>query len=127
MRIASSELALLARRTSMYASLRCSVFLAPHHATPGLKIISTGGETRTRTEDTRLFRPLLYQLSYLAAIRAYGKKVLANDTRHGAFFQGMADVFIQRRLRLTAREPRQVSAKVPHVDENADRASPRLA
>ena len=25
-----------------------------------------GGETRTRTEDTRLFRPLLYQLSYLA-------------------------------------------------------------
>ena len=25
-----------------------------------------GGETRNRTEDTRIFSPLLYQLSYLA-------------------------------------------------------------
>ncbi len=27
-----------------------------------------GGETRNRTEDTRIFSPLLYQLSYLAMI-----------------------------------------------------------
>lgn len=29
-----------------------------------------GGESRNRTDDTRIFSPLLYQLSYLAIISA---------------------------------------------------------
>ncbi len=28
--------------------------------------VKSGGQTRNRTEDTRIFSPLLYQLSYLA-------------------------------------------------------------
>ena len=28
--------------------------------------VNDGGQTRNRTEDTRIFSPLLYQLSYLA-------------------------------------------------------------
>jgi hypothetical protein len=28
----------------------------------------TGGESRNRTDDTRIFSPLLYQLSYLAVM-----------------------------------------------------------
>ena len=32
----------------------------------GPKEIKRGGQTRNRTEDTRIFSPLLYQLSYLA-------------------------------------------------------------
>jgi hypothetical protein len=30
------------------------------------KRVKSGGQTRNRTEDTRIFSPLLYQLSYLA-------------------------------------------------------------
>ena len=29
-------------------------------------LVGNGGETRIRTGDTRIFSPLLYQLSYLA-------------------------------------------------------------
>ena len=32
----------------------------------GLQQLKNGGETRNRTADTRIFSPLLYQLSYLA-------------------------------------------------------------
>ena len=32
-----------------------------------------GGQGRNRTTDTRIFSPLLYQLSYLAALRAPGE------------------------------------------------------
>lgn len=49
-----------------------------------------GGETRTRTEDTRLFRPLLYQLSYLATSESYViliGKVLGNNTQVEGVFQ----------------------------------------
>ncbi len=30
--------------------------------------MNTGGQGRNRTVDTRIFNPLLYQLSYLAAV-----------------------------------------------------------
>ena len=33
----------------------------------GMDIDSNGGQGRNRTTDTRIFSPLLYQLSYLAA------------------------------------------------------------
>ena len=41
-----------------------------------------GGQTRNRTEDTRIFSPLLYQLSYLAPGRIAGwRAVRSRDTR----------------------------------------------
>ncbi len=33
--------------------------------------VENGAEAQNRTADTRLFRPLLYQLSYLGIVRAY--------------------------------------------------------
>ena len=36
-------------------------------------LISDGGQGRNRTTDTRIFSPLLYQLSYLAAVRSRGE------------------------------------------------------
>ena len=35
----------------------------------GLTKIAFGGQGRNRTADTRIFNPLLYQLSYLAALK----------------------------------------------------------
>ena len=32
----------------------------------GLHLVEDGGQGRNRTTDTRIFNPLLYQLSYLA-------------------------------------------------------------
>ena len=37
------------------------------------KRVKSGGQTRNRTEDTRIFSPLLYQLSYLALRGAANK------------------------------------------------------
>ena len=37
-------------------------------AAHGLRIAYSGGQGRNRTTDTRIFSPLLYQLSYLAAL-----------------------------------------------------------
>ena len=33
----------------------------------GFAVVLSGGQERDRTADTRIFSPLLYQLSYLAA------------------------------------------------------------
>src|SRR3989339_227695 len=37
----------------------------------------SGGETRNRTRDTRIFSPLLYRLSYLATRRGHWTKILS--------------------------------------------------
>ena len=36
--------------------------------------VKDGGQTRNRTEDTRIFSPLLYQLSYLAPSGSANKR-----------------------------------------------------
>jgi hypothetical protein len=36
-----------------------------------------GGQGRNRTTDTRIFSPLLYQLSYLAITRSFSGRMLA--------------------------------------------------
>ena len=36
--------------------------------------VKDGGQTRNRTEDTRIFSPLLYQLSYLAKSGSANKR-----------------------------------------------------
>ncbi len=42
-----------------------SFILSPHHSSPALRL-ENGGSRRIRTADTRIFNPLLYQLSYRA-------------------------------------------------------------
>ena len=44
-----------------------------------------GGETQNRTGDTRIFSPLLYQLSYLATPGGIGVGPMRSDTRHEPF------------------------------------------
>ena len=41
-----------------------------------VRVLGFGGETRNRTGDTRIFSPLLYQLSYLAAVGNGNQKPL---------------------------------------------------
>jgi hypothetical protein len=42
-----------------------------------MRVLKSGGETRNRTGDTRIFSPLLYQLSYLAENKVEIKPVAA--------------------------------------------------
>ena len=44
-------------------------------------IFLNGGWSRNRTSDTRIFSPLLYQLSYLANINKFDKNGGPNGTR----------------------------------------------
>ena len=37
----------------------------------------SGAQSRNRTSDTRIFNPLLYQLSYLGAVRPLGARLWA--------------------------------------------------
>ena len=39
----------------------------------------SGGQTQNRTADTRIFSPLLYQLSYLAVIENAGLRILQRE------------------------------------------------
>ena len=44
-----------------------------------LRVLNFGGLGRNRTDDTRIFNPLLYRLSYLAIIRSQVKSQSAKN------------------------------------------------
>gem|GEM_PF-3000218 len=53
---------------------------------------NSGGKAQNRTGDTRLFRPLLYRLSYLACLvtRTFGGAFVSSDFLFFvAFFRGI--------------------------------------
>ena len=59
----------------------------------GLASEENGGQSRNRTNDTRIFSPLLYQLSYLAeggALDQTPTRPSSADTRNSLNFQRLA-------------------------------------
>ena len=81
---AAPEYGLALRRESFaLLSVDCCCLIVPRVAChPKLKVVperraKDGGEKGNRTPDTRIFSPLLYQLSYLAISRdAFYRKIL---------------------------------------------------
>ena len=70
--------------------------------------MKSGGWTRNRTGDTRIFNPLLYQLSYPASLPKKGRRILRISPNRlkpfsGVFPLGQAGVlFLEIIVELTA-------------------------
>ena len=81
------------------------------------KRVKSGGKTRNRTEDTRIFSPLLYQLSYLAkSLKQRHLKPIHLLYHARRLLRKMKHLGAMRYQEKLMNEPESVTKRVPNTN-----------